>query len=136
MQQLVNHLTIGGKRLAAIRTVRNTIIRIKRRYGVNPIIILFEALEIARVPLRVIRYKRGRQIMLHLRVLQWWKQYALTLVGVRSLFKRIRLQTSASRVLFREVVALREAPQKSKLYKRKITINHVYMEARLQAHYR
>jgi len=82
--KFISTLVIKGKKQMVWKNILNAFIGIKSEFGKNPVILLFDILELYRMPIKALPPKdKTRKIIIRTHLISWWKQYTQILRWLR-----------------------------------------------------
>jgi len=82
--KFISTLVVQGKKQMVWKNILSAFIGIKAEFGKNPVILLFDILELYRMPIKALPPKdKTRKIIIRTHLISWWKQYTQILRWMR-----------------------------------------------------
>lgn len=82
--KFISTLVMNGKKQFIWRKILKVFSELKFEYGRNPVMLLFEILELYRMPLKALQPKnKSKKSIVRTHIVSWWKQYTQLLRWIR-----------------------------------------------------
>lgn len=136
VQKAINTLVLGGNRRVVMRHFINVMYHLKLDVRSEPILAVFEALELGLVPLLIFKRIRGRRIFVFAKLVPLWRQYAKVIQWLRTAVRLTKARVGIDSRLLNEVQLLLAGNYKSNVFRRRLSIYQLMVDARLHSHFR
>lgn len=136
LQRFFNTFTLGGGKARSYRLLSTALWGLSQLVHEDPIMLVFEMLELYRYPFMAIQVQRGWASIVRLTALAWWRQYLVVLRWfARSTYITVAGH-SATISMFRELVCLFTEPAQSRTVMRRSQMVLLSTQSRLALSYR